>query len=405
MSTRVPKVSVCVPSYNHSRYLSATLDSILAQTFQDFEIVIVDDGSTDGSLAIAEKYAAEHPSIVRLFTHPEHKNLGISTTVNLAFNNIRGQYWMGLPSDDLLYPEKLERQVHFLDHNPEYGWVYSYADFIDEEGRPLRHRGLFGIDITKDNDPFDTLIRRNKIPGMTALMRSEVSSNVGLHESGLIYSDWHYWIRMTAAAKVGFINEPLIHYRIHETNTSLGVDAETNTQRCIEVTETIRKDIEAGLIARSTSRIKALLDLQLSYFAYCLDQRRESSANLRRAFAIDPSLLTDGDYLRDWLTDLCVSFGNHLFVSQAAPSSFTEWFLENLPRESTPDLRRRIESEYLAQLAMDPLETNWLTAQRLAVKSLLKDPQRLSNRRLRRLWLYSMAGDTGRKAWRRLKGQ
>jgi glycosyltransferase involved in cell wall biosynthesis len=403
MSTRVPKVSVCVPSYNHSRFLPAALDSILAQTYQDFEIIIVDDGSTDDSLAIAERYVADHPSVIRLLTHPDNKNLGISATVNSAFNHVRGDYWMGLPSDDVLHKEKLSRQVNFLDQNLEYGWVYCYADFIDEDGRPIKDLKLFGTDISKDPDPVDTLIRRNKIPGMTALMRREVSANVGLHEEELVYSDWHYWVRMTAAAKVGFIDEPLIHYRIHGTNTSLKVDAQINTQRCIDVTMAIRRDIDSGLIARNTPRIHSLLNLQLCYFAYCLDQKDEAAGNLVRAFETDRSLLSDADYIRGWLSGWH-SFGNDLFVSSDPASSFTRWFVEQLPPTSSTQLRKRVESELLAERALDHLSENPSKARQLAVMSLLKDPQRLSNRDLRRVALASIAGDNARKAWKRIKG-
>lgn len=87
-----PKVSICVPSYNHARFLPMALESALAQTYDDFEVVVVDDGSTDDSLAVAQSYAARHPSKVRVFTHPGHRNRGISETVNLAFEKAR---WLG----------------------------------------------------------------------------------------------------------------------------------------------------------------------------------------------------------------------------------------------------------------------------------------------------------------------
>lgn len=403
MSTRVPKVSVCVPSYNHAKFLPAALDSILAQTFQDFEIVIVDDGSPDDSLEIAQKYASAHPSVIRLLTHPGGQNRGISATVNLAFNNARGEYWMGLPSDDVLDINKLERQVSFLDQNSDYGWVYCYADCIDEDGNTIEGLPLFGSDITKDDDPLDTLLRQNKIPGMAALMRREVSARVGLHHEGLIYSDWHYWVRMTAAAKVGFINEPLIHYRIHKTNTSIGVDAKTNTQRCIDVTLTMRRDIEAGVIARDTPRLRALLELQLCYFAYCLDHKDEAASNLNRAFEVDASLLADAEYVRGWLSGWH-TFGSELFVASDNASGFTKWFVEHLPQKASTQLRKRVESELLAELALEQLSASPRKARQLAVRSLLKDPQRLSNRQLRRLALASIAGDNARKAWKRIKG-
>src|SRR5437868_6123302 len=116
------KVSITIPSYNHVRFLPATLESILAQTYKNFEVVIVDDGSRDGSLQVAQEYAARQPGLIRVLTHPGHENRGVSAAVNLAFENISGEYWMGIPSDDTMYPDKLERQVEFLDKHPEVGW-------------------------------------------------------------------------------------------------------------------------------------------------------------------------------------------------------------------------------------------------------------------------------------------
>src|SRR6476660_5130840 len=123
-----PRVSVCIPSYNHAPYLAEAIDSVLAQTYRDFEIVLVDDGSTDDSLEIAQGYAARFPDVVRVLTHANHANLGISETVNLAYQESRGEFWSGLPSDDMLYPDKLERQVAFLDAHPNIGWLYSHAE-------------------------------------------------------------------------------------------------------------------------------------------------------------------------------------------------------------------------------------------------------------------------------------
>lgn len=391
----MPKVSVCVPSYNHSRFLAAALDSIIAQTFKDFEIIIVDDGSTDDSFKIAKKYAAAHRSIIKLLTHPDHQNRGPSATVNLAFSHINGEYWMGLPSDDLLHPTKLEKQVRFLEANRDYGWVYCYADFINDKGQTLKDSPLFGEDITEDADPVDTLIRRNKIPGMTALMRREVSKRIGLHEESLMYSDWHYWVRMTAGAKVGFIAEPLVHYRVHGNNASVGVDSVTNAQRCIDVTLAIKRDIEVGVIERRSPRIRALLELQLGYFAFGLEQESESIA---RAFEVDHSLLTDFHYLREWLGQWH-AFGNHLLPPSMLPSDFTRWFIDHLPDNAPARLHKRLESELLAELAQEQPGKS----RQLALKSVLKDPARLSDPTLLRIWLSSLAGPRARTAWRRIK--
>src|ERR1039457_2785079 len=139
-----PIVSVCVASYNHARFLPAMLDGILSQTFRDFEIVAVDDGSTDNSLEVLHGYADRNPEIMRVYTHPGARNLGISATLNLGFEKSRGKYWCPHASDDVSYPDRLERQVAFLDGHPDVGWVYGIADLIDDYGASLG--GQFGSD-------------------------------------------------------------------------------------------------------------------------------------------------------------------------------------------------------------------------------------------------------------------
>jgi CDP-glycerol glycerophosphotransferase len=96
MPAAAPAVSICIPSYNHAAYLRQSIESALAQTYRDLEVVIVDDGSRDGSLAIAEEYARRHPDRVRVFTHPGHANAGIGATANRGIAEMRGRYWVGL---------------------------------------------------------------------------------------------------------------------------------------------------------------------------------------------------------------------------------------------------------------------------------------------------------------------
>jgi len=112
-----PRVSVCIPSYNYAAYLPEAIESILAQTYLDFEIIVVDDASKDNSQAVAEDYARRYPNKVRIFTHPGRVNKGVSATCNLAIEKSRGEYLAWLGSDDVWYPEKLARQVDELDRN------------------------------------------------------------------------------------------------------------------------------------------------------------------------------------------------------------------------------------------------------------------------------------------------
>src|SRR5512136_490019 len=104
-------VSVCITSYNHARYLPQTIDSVLAQTWQNLEIIIVDDGSADNSHELLLDYQQQHPDKIRYYWHAGHANRGISASCNLALEKAQGEYFAWLGSDDYWLPHKLARQL------------------------------------------------------------------------------------------------------------------------------------------------------------------------------------------------------------------------------------------------------------------------------------------------------
>src|SRR5258705_775698 len=113
-----PQVSVLLPVWNGERHLAAAIESVLGQSFTDFELLIVDDGSTDGSAALIRRYGDER---IRLFEN--EKNLGVTRSLNLGLAQARGRYVARMDADDLSAPERLARQVAFLDSHPEVALV------------------------------------------------------------------------------------------------------------------------------------------------------------------------------------------------------------------------------------------------------------------------------------------
>lgn len=333
--TRTPKVSISIPSYNHAGFLPAAIESVLAQTYPNIELVIVDDGSTDGSLQIAEDYAARHPARIKVFTHPGHRNRGISATVNLGWEMSSGDYWSGLPSDDMLYPQKVEEQVAFMESHTEIGWVYCYAHYVDGEGRRRPELGLFGTDITRAPSPLGRLIEGNVIPGMTALMRRSFVERIAPHDETLIYSDWDFWVRLAAHAPVAFLPRALVKYRAHSYNTSIGnlQQEELDLERTVAVLRKLRRqadEIGGGL---RLPRIQALLDLQLAFIIYLMRDTAQAAHHLAAAFTTDPTLRTDARYFTRWLKARYRQIILHL-PERLAESSFPEWTLKHLPTET-----------------------------------------------------------------------
>lgn len=295
-----PKVSVFIASYNHALFLPDCLDSILAQTYKDFEIVVVDDGSTDGSLDILKDYQVRFPGKVNWYMHPDHENHGISATSNLAIERCRGEYLAWIGSDDAWYPEKLELQIAQLDENPAFGMVYCYADFIDREGRKIP--GRYGVDITGDSNPVGQMIYSCHPPAMTAVFRRKCLEDVGSFNESLVYSDWELFVRIFARWKVGFIAKSLAMYRIHDKNVSKKINPKTDLNRIEKFLLVLEDDALKTGGSLLLPRNLATIQLQLSFLFYCAGDEAEAENRLRRAFRSDPTLNTDSVYLNEWLS-------------------------------------------------------------------------------------------------------
>ena len=253
-----PLASICVLCYNNARYLPATLDSALAQTHPNVETIVVDDGSTDDSLAIARRYESEYPGKVRVFTHPNNENRGISETINLATRMSEGDYWSVIGSDDVLHPDKIEKQIAFLDEHPDLQFVYCHVDYIDADGKKLP--GKFGKDITSEPDPVAAMILENPVPAMAVLARRQAVRDAGNHDPDLIYSDWDFWLRLFSSHKAGFIPEALVDYRVHDSNASIGNSRRTQIGHSRRLYLKLLTHVDNGLL---NEKYRELIESQI----------------------------------------------------------------------------------------------------------------------------------------------
>lgn len=294
-----PLVSILIPSYNHGAFLPAALESALGQSYSPIEIIVVDDGSSDGSLSIAEAYAARYPSVIRVFTHPGRDNKGSSATINHAFENSRGEYISPFASDDVLYPDKLERQVTFLQNNPEVSLAYGYVDIIDDRG--VKCGEILSDDFSHAPDLVERLIVGNRFPGCSIMIRRGCLEKVGLWDESLIYSDWELWIRIASQSRVGFLGYPLAMYRMHGYNT-VAAPAQVHLTRILAVMNALlQKASEVGG-ALNKPRVQALINLEMTYLHYCAVNLVGANRSLLSAFKIDPSLCLDVNYFVNWLS-------------------------------------------------------------------------------------------------------
>lgn len=132
MSSHTPSVSVIVPFYNSCRFLSEAVESVLSQTFTDWELLLVDDGSTDSSSEIARVYMSKHPGRVYYSFHSDRQNHGLTSTRNLALRSCRGEFVALLDSDDVWYPVKLTQQVELLKRHSEAGMVFGRSQYWND---------------------------------------------------------------------------------------------------------------------------------------------------------------------------------------------------------------------------------------------------------------------------------
>ena len=294
-----PLVSVFISSYNHARYLPACLDSILGQTFEDFELVIVDDGSSDESHALLCEYQQRYPRKVRYFWHPGHANRGISISCNLALDKARGKYLAWCGSDDIWLPQKLEQQVRYLETHPQVGLVYGRVSLIDSQGSPMP--GELGLDISAEGSPVARLLEGNWVPASTATVRRACLDQVGVFDEDLVYSDWDLWIRVVSHWKSGY--QPILQagYRVHSSNVSVGIDPKKNFRANIAVLAALlrKSTTDTGLLGQPRSR--ALIELWLAYHYDRIDEEALALENLRSAFTTDPSLRDDLAFWKHWL--------------------------------------------------------------------------------------------------------
>jgi glycosyltransferase involved in cell wall biosynthesis len=210
-----PMVSVIVPTYNREKYIKQAIDSILQQTFTDFELIVVDDGSTDQTAELVQQIPDDRIRYVY------RENGGTSEAVNTGISHIRGEYFTKLDSDDLWEDTLLEDLVSSLESNPQVGAVYARAQYIDEAGNKLdRFRGW---PMAFPENPFKSFLFYDTSVTITTLIRRSAMDEVGIFDGSNICSeDWDYIIRVAKITKVIYLDKVLGYVRSHSSNKTGG---------------------------------------------------------------------------------------------------------------------------------------------------------------------------------------
>lgn len=201
------KVSVVIPTYNSVRFVTEAIDSVLNQTFQDFEILVVDDGSKDETgEVLAEKYG---DSIRYLYK----ENGGVSSARNYGIENAKGKYIAFLDADDVWMPEKLGKQIAVMEADEEIGLCYVSTQKVDED------LNFLNTIEAKEYDDFceALLLNLNIVAGScsSAMVRRDIISQTdGFDAKFSTYADWEFWLRLSLLTKFAPVKEELVKYRV-----------------------------------------------------------------------------------------------------------------------------------------------------------------------------------------------
>ena len=207
-----PKVSVIIPAYNAIAYLPKTLASVQQQTFKDFEVLVIDDGSTDSTADWVNSLSDRNVQLI------VQKNGGCASARNRGIQAAKGDYIAFLDADDIWEPSKLEKQAHILETSAAVGVVNTWISNIDSQGQPIGNLGTPDA----EGKVWAQVIEENPIMcGSAPMVRRQCFDAVGLFDQSLRSAeDWDMWIRLAKKYEFAVVKEPLVRYRIHPKSKS-----------------------------------------------------------------------------------------------------------------------------------------------------------------------------------------
>lgn len=221
----MPKVSILMPVYNAEKYLIEAVDSILNQTFKDWELIIINDGSTDRSRELLSQIADNRVIIV-----DNETNLGLIDTLNKGINLSKGEYIARMDADDISTPERIEKQVQFMDSHPHHIMCGTNALVIDNSGKVIgKIRNLTDNQFLQIN-----LLFSNPFIHPSMMIRSDILKNNSYDKQYKHIEDYELWCRIALLGEVANLQDDLLLYRWHDSNISV-INAETQIRSKKEI--------------------------------------------------------------------------------------------------------------------------------------------------------------------------
>ena len=263
----VPAVTIVVITYNHERYVDDCMRGVAAQTFQDLEVIVVDDASTDGTVGRVRPWLERLSCEVRLIVND--RNLGCLATHNRALGAAQGTFLSFTDGDDYYEPDKVERQhAAFSTLDESVAVVYSGARVVSDDGEPTGTWFRDGL-VPAEGRVFDRLIEGNFIPKPAVMMRRASVLEVGGYDEALFYDDYDLWLRLADRHEFRYVPGEVANYRWSPGGLSRSPESAARMHRS-----------RAQLLMKWSERDPQTRDVV----------RTRAWENARRAFALDPAL-------------------------------------------------------------------------------------------------------------------
>ncbi|MBR3602241.1 MAG: glycosyltransferase [Lachnospiraceae bacterium] len=231
-----PKVSIMFPSYNHGEFVAEAIQSVLNQTFDDYEVIFSDDASTDNTMEIVKKYADDR-FVINQFT----SNQGANINTKYIYSKCKGRYLALCNSDDVWMPEHLEKGVDYLDSHPECGAVFSWAETIDENGRTIEKccDAFRKENRTKEEWVKYLFMNGNCLCHPSVVIRKSVYEEIGFYNLGMRQlPDFYLWTKLVKKYEIHIFTETLVKHRRH-INTLINTSAPIAENSIRDINESI----------------------------------------------------------------------------------------------------------------------------------------------------------------------
>lgn len=280
----MPKVTVVIPAHDQAQYIGRAIQSVLSQTFTDFEVIVVDDGSTDNTSSVV--HAFEDPRLQYVF----QKNQGLSSARNTGINLGRGELLSFLDSDDEFLPNKLETLLQELSEHETAGLIAGQAIPVNERGE--RVGAIFDRPFP---DPVELLLLGNPIHVGSVLVSREWQDKVGLFDEGLnSYEDWDMWLRLAhAGCPMLWVDRPVSLYRFHLAQMTREGDTMTRASFAVLNKFFLREGLDGRWVdLRSLAYSRA--HLRAAAHDFLSGDYQQANAHLGEAVTLDSALMGNG---------------------------------------------------------------------------------------------------------------